>query len=215
MPHNVPNDTDRTTDHSTTESESSSAPNYYRIDPPADRQPSEYSYVQRRAEILDFVVAAGGPTGVENTRLAERYDVNRSTIKRDLDALSEFVNSLLEDGEDVLFRTLALHDRVIADLLNDDDWRASKAAYDVHRDFADWAGVQPGGGTGSTDKGTVNTHSYLDDDSPGFLSERNRAHFERLTAQAAEATAPNTVSPDDHDDSPADDQDSTTDSAGK
>ncbi len=123
----------------TSDTSESKTPNYHAIEPPHDRVPSEYTTDERRAEVLEFVISKGGPTHVNQTRLADRYDVAQSTISRDIDVLGEAVAAQL--GDHLKLATRALHDRLVTDLSEDDDWRAKKAAWDVHRDYLDWVGV--------------------------------------------------------------------------
>lgn len=124
----------------TSTGDSNSDHDYLNITPPPDLAPEEFSYVQRRAVLLDRVLEVGGLSGVSNVRPAEHFDVNRSTIKRDLDALGEYLHHYLDDGADVDIRTFSLHRRLLDDLLAEDDWRAKAKAWEIHRSFAEWVG---------------------------------------------------------------------------
>lgn len=129
-----------TGDTSSGDSNSDPDHDYRNISPPPDLAPEEFSYVQRRAVLLDRVLEVGGPGAVSNVRLAEHFDVNRSTIKRDFDALGEYLQHYLDEGADVDVQTLSLHWRLLDDLLTEDDWRAKAKAWEIHRSFAEWVG---------------------------------------------------------------------------
>jgi DNA-binding transcriptional ArsR family regulator len=67
-------------------------PDYASLSPGA-KPPSELSYAERRAEILEQVEDVGHPASLNQNELAERYGVDQSTISRDLDRLDEYVRS--------------------------------------------------------------------------------------------------------------------------
>jgi hypothetical protein len=64
---------------------------YRAVEIPEDTPAAEYSYTARRAEILQLVEEAGHPDAINQSRLADRYDVARSTISRDFDRIREYV----------------------------------------------------------------------------------------------------------------------------
>jgi len=111
-------------------------PDYSSLTPPAETPPEAYDHHERRAEIFDVLVQRGEPAAVNQRRLAERYDVADSTISRDMDRLRESVGEYL--GTEAKFTTRLLYQHVVDDLLDADDWRASKAAWDVVTDWNDW-----------------------------------------------------------------------------
>jgi len=75
---------------------------------PTNKPPEQYSYTERRAELLTFILEAGHPDLVSRTKFADRYDVNPSTITRDIQTLEEeAAEELGSDAEfivDTLFR---------------------------------------------------------------------------------------------------------------
>ena len=62
---------------------------------PEDKAPEEYTYNERRAEILELIREAGHPEHLNQTQLGNRYDVHQSTISRDYDALREYIRDSL------------------------------------------------------------------------------------------------------------------------
>ena len=79
---------------------------------------------------------AGSPARVNKAALARTYGVNRSTMYRDFERLREWAGDSL--GEDAKLTTRALFAKVTDELLDADDWRATKAAWDVVIDWNDW-----------------------------------------------------------------------------
>jgi len=68
------------------------------IDPAKD--PEDYTYHERRSELLQFAIEAGHPDMLSRQKFAERYDVAPSTITRDIQALRDDIHEdLSEDAE--------------------------------------------------------------------------------------------------------------------
>ena len=109
---------------------------YATVDVPAEKSPADYQYTERRADILDVVLRAGSPNRMRQSDLADRYDVDQSTISRDMDAISDYVAEQL--GNRAKLTTRAAFQRVVNDLLDEDDWKAKKAAFDVVMDWSEW-----------------------------------------------------------------------------
>lgn len=113
------------------------SPDYTRVQPPDDKPPSEYSTHERRADILQAIIEAGEPSAVNQRRLAEEvYDIHESTVSRDIDRLRESINEHL--GTSARFTTRTLFQHVVRELLAEDDWRATKAAWEVAQDWNEW-----------------------------------------------------------------------------
>jgi len=68
---------------------------YRAVNVPDDTPPSEYSYVERRAEILSLIEEAGHPDALNQTRLSERYGTSQSNISKDFDRLREYIRNTL------------------------------------------------------------------------------------------------------------------------
>lgn len=109
---------------------------YATVEVPADKSPANYQYTERRAEILEIVLSAGSPSRMRQQDLADRYDVDQSTISRDMDAIGDHVAEHL--GNRAKLTTRAAFQRVVNDLLDEEDWRAKKAAFDVVMDWSEW-----------------------------------------------------------------------------
>lgn len=109
--------------------ESTGSPDYASVEIPAER-PEEYSYVERRAEILQQVLEVGHPRALNQTELAERYGVSQQQISKDLDRLAEHVSATLGERRDLV--TEAVMHRCIRELLTEGEWR------DAARTVKDW-----------------------------------------------------------------------------
>ena len=111
-------------------------PDYTTIEPPEDKPLEEYGTHERRAAVLRRIRDAGSPHVVNQSALAREFDVNRSTIHRDMERLRESINDSL--GDDAKLTTRVLFESVTAELLEADDWRAKKAAFDMAMDWNQW-----------------------------------------------------------------------------
>lgn len=73
---------------------------YQLITIPPDKDPKTYSVAQRRADILNQVVEAGGFNAVNYRELAEKYGKSLSLLyKRDKPALRDYFIELFENKE--------------------------------------------------------------------------------------------------------------------
>jgi hypothetical protein len=111
---------------------------YFAVDIPEEKPPEEYHYTQRRAALLEEVLELGTPTAVSRTEAGERYGVTHGQITQDLDAIAECVEEHL--GDTAKLQTKAAFERVLRELYDADDWRATKAAWDVVADWNQWLG---------------------------------------------------------------------------
>jgi DNA-binding transcriptional MocR family regulator len=116
---------------------------YGAIEVPADVAPEEWNTEQRRADLLDRVLAAGSPAAINQTELAQRYGVNQSTVSRDMDHLAEYVEDAL--GDHGAMQLKAAHDRTVQDLFDagEEDWRAVRAAWTVVKEWGSGPATNP------------------------------------------------------------------------
>lgn len=70
-------------------------PDYHTIRIPEDKDPSDYKWPERRAEILQIIERRGDPHTVNQTALADRYGVTQSQISKDIKKLGEHVRTSL------------------------------------------------------------------------------------------------------------------------
>lgn len=71
---------------------------YRAVNVPEQKPPSEYSYVERRAETLELIEQAGHPRAISQTRLADRYGVSQGQISQDIDRLRDYINENIDES---------------------------------------------------------------------------------------------------------------------
>jgi len=111
----------------------SNNPDYYHVDVPSGKNPEDYTYVERRSEILGLILDRGSPMGVKQVRLAERYDVSESQISQDMDRLRSHVDNHL--GRSAKMTTRALYQKAIENLRQDGEYRE---AFEVAMEWNRW-----------------------------------------------------------------------------
>lgn len=111
----------------------SNSPDYYQVDVPAGKDPEDYTYVERRAEILGLILDRGSPHGIKQARLAERYDVSEGQISQDMDRIREHVVEHL--GRQAKLTTRASYQKTVKKLQEEGEW---KKAWDVIMDWNEW-----------------------------------------------------------------------------
>ncbi|MDS0477918.1 hypothetical protein [Natrinema sp. 1APR25-10V2] len=111
-----------------------SEPKYSDLEIPLT-DPAELSWPQRRADLLDEIYARGHPSLINQTEMAERYDVNQSTISRDLDALADHIDETLGDRRDLV--TESVYRRSITGLLEEEEWKDAVSAVESWNEFLD------------------------------------------------------------------------------
>lgn len=109
--------------------ESNNQPDYESVQILA-KPPSEYSYVQRRADLLDQIYDLGHPSMIHQGEAADRYGVSQSQISKDLKRLAEHVDTEL--GARRGLATDAVFQRAIRGLLEEGEYR------DAARTVKDW-----------------------------------------------------------------------------
>lgn len=107
----------------------STQPDYDALHIPT-KPPTEYSYAERRAELLQTVLDLGHPSLINQTQEAERYGVSQQQISKDLDRLAEYIDANLGKRRELI--TEAVYHRTIRGLLEEGEYR--KAAQTV----SDW-----------------------------------------------------------------------------
>lgn len=173
------------------------APDYRAVEPPPEKEPEDYSYVERRAEILSAIERAGSPSNINQHRLADRYGVSDSQISQDVDRLGEYIGAGV-DHDELRLSLYALRRHAVDDLLAADDWRATKAAWQIEREFAEWVGVVPATDDAAADAvdagGDVENADLPDDVDPDAkvprsLDPETEAMFDELIESAERESA--------------------------
>lgn len=108
-------------------------PNYNSYPVPDGKDPKDYDWRERRAEILEAVKKRGTPHGLKRVSLAKRYDVDPSTITRDFDALSDYLEEHI--GQETKLTTRAMFEKTVHELQEEDKW---KEAWEVVMDWNEY-----------------------------------------------------------------------------
>jgi len=66
--------------------------NYREINPPDDKEPTDYTTAERRAELFDAIERAGHYRNLQRSyrQLGRQYDVSHETIRRDINKILEW-----------------------------------------------------------------------------------------------------------------------------
>lgn len=102
---------------------SNSVVDYSAIDLPNDKPRSEWHYTHRRAELLQLIEEAGHPDDLNQTELAEKFDVSQQQISKDIRRLGAFVREELTDPDRRTLTIDAVVNRSIRGLLDEGDFR--------------------------------------------------------------------------------------------
>jgi len=108
---------------------------YYNVDVPEAKDPEDYTYVERRGEILSLILKRGSPQGINQSRLADRYDVSESQISQDMSRLREHVERTL--GQHAKMTTRAVYQETLQKLKEEGEW---KKRWDVVMEWNEWLG---------------------------------------------------------------------------
>lgn len=127
MPDAINRETESTTD--------SSLPDYSGLEIPQDKPPSEYTYHERRARILEIILHAGHPSAISQVELADHFDVAQSTISRDIDRLEESIRAHLARRRDLKIGSAL--DRALRGALDDEDWEATRRIAETYHEYMD------------------------------------------------------------------------------
>lgn len=112
------------------------AVDYSAVEIPADADPEDYHYTQRRAEILTIIRKRGHPGAVRQEQLAERYDVSPGQISQDMDRLADHVSEAVGDRKARALLVDSVIQRSIRELQEAGDHRAAVKSV---LEYAEWA----------------------------------------------------------------------------
>lgn len=100
----------------------SNNPDYSAVNIPA-KPPTEYSYVERRAELLQQAKDLGHPSAINQSEQAERYGVSQQQISKDMDRIAGFIRDEVVDRDRRAFTVNSVLERSIQGLLEEGEWR--------------------------------------------------------------------------------------------
>ena len=97
------------------------------------KDPTEYSYVERRAELLQQIRDLGHPSMLNQTEMGERYEVSQQQISKDLDHIADYIEERLGSRRDLVSE--AVFHRSIQGLLEEEEyWKAAQTV----KEWNDW-----------------------------------------------------------------------------
>lgn len=107
---------------------------YRNLSLPTDKAPADYSYQERRADILqNYILDKGHPDAVNWSELARYYDKSKSTLHNDKETLTEWIVDDLDVAR-VSGIASALFEQGLLEIQADDDYDA----FDYHAFVAKW-----------------------------------------------------------------------------
>lgn len=101
---------------------------YSQVPIPDDRPPAEYTYNERRAEILQLIERKGHPWGFNYTQLGDRYGVTRQQIAKDFKRLKDWYGDRI--GEDATQASDLAYRRIVQEHMDNGDYEKARRALD-------------------------------------------------------------------------------------
>jgi len=112
----------------------SNEPDYRAVNVPEDKPPAEFTYVERRAETLQIIEQAGHPRAINQSRLADRYDVSQGQISQDVDRLRGYiVDNIDETTVDSITETV--YQKSVQELMSNGDYKDAVKAVESWNDW--------------------------------------------------------------------------------
>lgn len=108
--------------------------NYWEVEIPEDKEPPEYGYPARRADILrHYLTDKRHPDEVNWSELSRYYDKSKSTIHNDKTTLLEYITEGF-DEERIRSLGVSMFEGAIREVLTDDDYDP----FDEHALYTKW-----------------------------------------------------------------------------
>jgi len=101
---------------------------YSAIPIPNDKPPEEYTYNERRAEILQLIERKGHPWGFNYSELGRRYGVSHKTISKDFDLLADWYEDKI--GSDAKQASDLAYRRIVQEHMDNGDFEKARRALD-------------------------------------------------------------------------------------
>lgn len=107
---------------------------YRTIEVPEDEPPKEYTYAERRAEILKLIERAGHPRAINQSQLADRYGCTQGNISNDVSVLREYIAENI-DERTVDSITETVFQKAIQELVSNDEYMDAVKAVEKWNDW--------------------------------------------------------------------------------
>jgi len=95
---------------------------------PNDKPPEEYTYNERRAEILQLIERKGHPWGFNFSELGRRYGYSHKTISKDFDILKEWYQERI--GDDARTASDLAYRRIVQEHMDNGNYDKARKALD-------------------------------------------------------------------------------------
>ena len=112
----------------------SNDPDYRAVNVPEDKPPSEFTYVERRAETLQLIEQAGHPRAINQSRLADRYDVSQGQISQDVDRLRSYIVANIDETT-VDSITETVYQKSVQELMSNGEYKDAVKAVESWNDW--------------------------------------------------------------------------------
>jgi hypothetical protein len=109
---------------------------YQRIIIDTTKDPKDYTFLERRAEIWIRIQERGDPSGVNQSALAKHYGVAQSMIWKDIKAIKADVITHL--GKEIKFRSDTIYSKVIKTLSDSKDPKDIPALIKAVESYNGW-----------------------------------------------------------------------------
>lgn len=103
--------------------DSTGATDYATVEIPTTKPPEEFTYQERRADLLQQIRDLGHPSMIHQGEAADRYGVSQAQISKDLDRLAESVREHIIDRDTRAFTVDSVVRRSIRGLLEEGEYR--------------------------------------------------------------------------------------------
>jgi len=113
---------------------------YSQVPVPENTPAEEYTYNERRAEILQLIERKGHPWGFNYTQLGERYGVTRQQIAKDFDRIKEWYGDRI--GEDAKVASDIAFQRIIQEHMDNGDFEKARRALKTWNEWLQDTGEQ-------------------------------------------------------------------------
>ena len=113
---------------------------YSAIPVPDEKPPAEYTYHERRAEILQLIEQKGHPWGFNYSQLGRRYGVSHEQIRKDFKRLKTWYQDKI--GEDAKTASDLAYRRIVKEHMDNGELEKARKALDSWNAWLEDRGIQ-------------------------------------------------------------------------
>jgi hypothetical protein len=113
---------------------------YSQIPVPEQKPPEEYTYNERRAEILQLIEKKGHPWGFNYSELGRRYDVSHQQIRKDFMKLKEWYGDKI--GNEAKVASELAYRRIVQEHMENGEYGKARKALDSWNSWLQDTGEQ-------------------------------------------------------------------------